>query len=72
MLEPATLPIHCAYCGGAITLQMADWPSSVTPDTPSDSKEWPCPYCQRMNTGGMPGRLVWVTKGHEPEKPEPQ
>lgn len=66
---PTTLPLGCAFCGGLVTLQMADWrvtaraDGSVDPDSiQHQTARWPCPYCQRENSGGLPGRVAWVTK----------
>jgi hypothetical protein len=71
--EPITLPVHCAHCGGAVTLQVEDWP--VPSSAPADfalaagyGSEWACLYCQRVNSATMLGRAVCVTKGHAPER----
>ena len=65
---PETLPVYCAHCGGAVTLQMSSWPNTRTHALPhwsdADRADWRCPYCFKENTGGFPGRLAWVTKGH--------
>ena len=54
-----TLPIQCATCHGAVTLQLAAWP----PDQPiPQTQAWVCPYCFSKNEGGFPGRLAWVTR----------
>lgn len=74
MAAPVTLPVHCAHCGGKVTLQMSDWPAMVhhgtlAPFEPVQEyrQTWGCPYCHNQNEGGFPGRMAWVTKGHEPE-----
>ena len=49
---------------------MADWPVPLKANgTIKDphlidliTARWPCPYCQRENRGGFPGRLAWVTQ----------
>ena len=71
MVEPVTLPVYCAQCGGAVTIQVEDWP--VPSPLPTDfasavgyGSEWECPYCQHPNSATMLGRLVSLTKGHEP------
>lgn len=73
---PVTLPVHCVHCGGAVTLQMSDWPTVLSHDGSSPVPEdhpglqkasWGYPWCQRENEGGFPGRLAWVTKGHDPD-----
>lgn len=74
--EPVTLPVHCVRCGGVVTLQMTDYPNVVTaegrppaPDHPALQRAfWHCPYCSQGNQGGIPGKLAWVTKGHELER----
>ena len=62
--EITTLPVHCADCGGAVTLQVADWPAA--PGEAVERGWWKCPYCDRWNVVRPPGRLVWATKGHTP------
>lgn len=75
--EPTTLPIHCALCGGAVTLQLTDWPlgerlHSDQTETVLVHQEWLCPYCGKTNGYGFEDRIAWVTEGHEPETPKPQ
>lgn len=68
--EQPKLDIHCAYCGGAVTIQMSEWPSVINHDlspVPADHPGlqlavWKCPYCEKQNEGGFPGRMAWVTK----------
>jgi hypothetical protein len=68
--KPDDLPLNCAYCGGAVTLQFWDYPNAANADgAPLDPysihqtrAEWHCPYCQRVNQGGFPGKLAWVVK----------
>lgn len=65
-----TFDLNCAHCGGPVTLQMTDWPAAVrldgSPTNPDDIQHrlarWSCPYCQKDNQGGFPGRMAWVTK----------
>jgi hypothetical protein len=64
--EPVTLPVHCAHCHGAVTLQFHDWPGR---DAPALTQAWVCPYCQRTNLGGFPGLLAWVTKREDDSAP---
>ena len=76
--QSVTLPLHCAYCGGAVTLQLTGWPLTIRHDgrpVPDDEPElhksiWQCPYCKRENEGGFPGRFAWVTKGHQENPPQ--
>ena len=58
-MSPITLPLHCAHCRGSITIQMDDYRGDPQPQT------WACPYCQRTNEAKFPGRLMWVTQGHD-------
>ena len=60
------LPIHCAYCHGAVTLHVSNWPGPADDPTP-EASHWLCPYCREENDLDMPGYLEGVTKGHEPE-----
>ena len=70
MAEDVTFDLNCAYCGGPVVLQMADWPAALrfdgSPTNPDDIHHtlarWPCPYCQKENTTGLPARVAWVTK----------
>lgn len=72
------LPVSCVHCGGAATLQRSGFPlvmshdgTPVPPDHPLLQKaSWQCPHCGRENEGGFPGRMAWVTKGHETIRPE--
>jgi hypothetical protein len=57
---PFTLPIYCALCGRAVTLQMAPKPL----EHPKNRQAWTCPHCEKKNSGGFPYEIVWVTKGH--------
>jgi hypothetical protein len=57
---PFTLPIYCARCHGAVTLQMASKPLAP----PNDKQVWTCPHCEKKNDGPFPYEIVWVTKGH--------
>ena len=62
-----TLPLNCAHCGGPITVQFTAWTAPLDGrGNPAaiqhQQAEWDCPYCQRENSGGFPGRLAWVTK----------
>jgi hypothetical protein len=69
--RPIALPMHCAYCHGAVTLQMSDWRQAMSlppDDRPLRTAVWRCPYCQQMDSGGFPGRLAWVRKGHDPNQ----
>jgi hypothetical protein len=56
-----TLPIHCALCGGAVTVQMTAWQPSQGLEN-AVPQPWVCPYCWQNNSGTFPGTLVWVTK----------
>jgi hypothetical protein len=59
MTEPVTLPVACAYCHEAVTLQFGHWKSH---NMPLIAQTWTCPYCQQANTDRYPGRLAWATK----------
>ena len=66
MSNTVSLLVHCQYCGGAMMLQMTDWPVLLTPGGPPNTTQtWACPYCDKLNTGSMPGQVAWVTRGHE-------
>ena len=58
-----TTPIHCANCGGRVTLQFADWKAEHV-RLAAWLQAWVCPYCMAKNEGRFPGLLAWVTKGH--------
>jgi len=56
----STLPMFCATCHGAITLQfIGEWLEENLDQT------WACPHCRQMNRDGFPYRLAWVTRDHE-------
>jgi hypothetical protein len=61
--EPVVLPVYCVHCGGPITLQFEDW----WPDNAIVRNTYDCPYCHRENNAGCPGRIAWMTSGHEEE-----
>jgi len=64
--DPAALPLNCVHCGGAVTVQMSGWLTTLTiPEL--DKTPWTCPYCQQENPGGFPGQIAWVSKGHGDE-----
>lgn len=65
-MEVASLPIHCAYCHGEVTVQVTEWDT----DGPTVYASWVCPYCGVVNTGSFPGVVAWVTRGHA-ERTEP-
>ena len=75
-VEPIALHVFCDQCGGAVTIQMIDWPSVFNLDgSPAEDDypaptlaEWFCPYCQFANSSEFPGRLAWATAGHEPAR----
>ena len=58
--DPATVPMFCPACHGAVTLQFTGWWLEE-----NLSQTWACPYCGETNEDGFPYRLAWVTKGHE-------
>ena len=71
--EPVELPIHCALCHGAVTLQISEWPAQSAEPRPAEGvlvafsdyqrkQKWSCPYCGRENEGGFPGRVQLVTR----------
>jgi hypothetical protein len=57
-MNPVDLPIHCAWCGGAVTVQFQDW----TPGGMAEDAVWACPYCQAANRIGAIGTIAWVAK----------
>lgn len=64
--DPTSLALDCVHCGGAVTIQMSDWPTVLTiPEL--DRAPWNCPYCQQENPGGFPGQIAWVCKRHHDE-----
>lgn len=77
--NPVRLDVLCSSCGGAVTLRMSDWPTDmalhhatleVTPiNGPTPDPKWTCPYCQRENSGGFPGRMAWVSKRATEDRP---
>ena len=78
MADHVTLPLHCAHCGGALSVEIQRWedesPSAgvtlLTEDPTGDElpqervalTTFPCPYCQKLNHGRLGGRLVWVAE----------
>jgi hypothetical protein len=61
-----TLPVNCANCGGPMTLQFIE----VGPDVVAEQVVYSCPWCDSAESRyRMPGRLQWVTRGHEAERP---
>lgn len=58
------LPIHCAYCHGAVTLHVSNWPGHDEDPAP-EASHWSCPYCQKENRADIPGYLERVTEGHD-------
>jgi len=62
-LPSTTVPVHCAKCEGAVSLQF----EGKEPDRPAVLGEWACPHCDHRNEFLATGRLAWVTIGHEPE-----
>jgi hypothetical protein len=58
--QPLTLDIHCAACGGAVTVQFIGWETyGAEPDV---AQTWKCPLCEKTNRGTFPWRLAWVVK----------
>ena len=53
------LPVQCAHCGDAVTLELADW----KPDEPPAEHTYGCPSCGRQNAIDTPGRVLWAKKG---------
>jgi len=74
--EHVTLPLHCAHCGGALSVEIQRWEDespaagvTLLTDDPSGEElpeepvtTFPCPYCQKLNHGRLGGRLVWVVE----------
>lgn len=78
MTELVTLPVYCASCGGAVTLQMSEWPvrirfigAGLVDDARARYQRalqvgvWACPWCRKDNDGGFPGKVAWAAKGHQ-------
>ena len=70
-MPPAvTQDLSCAYCVGEVTLRLSDWPNVINADGTRVADDhpalqrawWTCPYCERENVGGFPGRLAFVSK----------
>jgi hypothetical protein len=73
-----TLPLHCAHCGGALSVEIQRWDDespaagvTLLADDPTgdDLPEerdaittFPCPYCQQLNHGRFGGQFVWVVE----------
>ena len=58
-MSPAasTLPLFCAICHGAMTLQFSgEWLEENL------RQMWACPHCYQTNVDGFPHQLAWVTK----------
>ena len=67
MPEPFALALFCPHCGGANTLQYSEWED----DAPQVHTVYQCPWCRKIHGFKSPGRFLWVTKGHDPDKPRP-
>jgi hypothetical protein len=76
--DHVTLPLHCAHCGGALSVEIQRWEDespaagvTLLTDDPSGEElpdernaitTFPCPYCQQLNHGRLGGQFVWVVK----------
>lgn len=62
MADTFPLPIHCVYCGVAL--------SALIEPLPEDAEElesgFPCPACQQVNRAKLGGQLVQVTRRVDP------
>jgi hypothetical protein len=56
------MTVHCDGCHTSVTVLVANWRphQAILP-----RQVWYCPYCLLKNEGEFPGRLAWVTKGHD-------
>ena len=60
---PEDLPLNCAHCGGAHTIQFEDWTVRTEADPPqSIESQWTCQYCGKEHGGFFPGRIAWAVK----------
>ena len=66
MPDNKSLHLHCPHCSGAVTVQFSDWNDGAA-QVPTS---YPCPWCGKGHVFESPGKFVWVTKGHEPQKPK--
>jgi len=67
MPGPAALLLHCPLCGGQITVQYERWDN----DAPQERTSFACPWCGEASSFKASGRFLWVTRGHESMKPDP-
>ena len=66
-----TVPGSCKYCGSAVMLTVADWPTGLALEV-LETREVPeryrrafaCPVCRIDNGIGLPGRLISVSAAH--------
>jgi hypothetical protein len=63
--ETTTLQVNCAYCHGAVTVQLTGW----NPGYPAVPASYYCPYCDKQNRMAVPGRLAWATKREDEPLP---
>jgi hypothetical protein len=75
--DHVTLPLRCAHCGGALSLEIQRWDDEspaagvalLTEDPTGDElpqgrvafTTFPCPYCQRLNHGRLGGQFARVS-----------
>lgn len=69
---PVVLAGRCAHCGGSVTLTESIWERVVARDghllprcDPAVQRAtWNCPYCDKENEGGFPGKIALATKAN--------
>ena len=64
--QTGDLPVHCAYCGRAITLFLDLNPPPSAPDRLNQERlhPWLCVWCGAENSIGLDGKICAVVKGH--------
>ena len=66
--DPATLPVNCVHCGGAVTVQVSDWPTTLTiPEL--DKSPWNVPLLPAGESRRLPRPdRVGLGKRHPDER----
>jgi hypothetical protein len=56
-----TLPVFCAFCGGAVALEC----EFAATDEAMTEASFACPFCGKSNVFKMAGRILWVAVRHQ-------